>query len=83
MHTANFVYQPSIFSASSLDDDQKKYILNMLEEEKLSQLNSWLSIPFSNESKKNLNDFLKNLDNIRNIDSKIFDNKKPKLLSGF
>lgn len=71
-YTSNFVFHPKIFSASSLDNDKKERIKKNLDGTNLSQLNSWLSIPYDKASKNKLNDFLNNLDELRNIDSRIF-----------
>lgn len=65
-YTANFVYSPSIFSAKSLNDFQKIEIKNKYQGYDLSQLHSWLELTFDSESKKRLDEFVDELDNIRN-----------------
>ncbi len=71
-HTANFVYTPEIFSARSINNDKKEMIYKMLGKHNLSQLKSWLDMPYDKNIEMKLLEFLKEIDSIRNIDSKIF-----------
>lgn len=72
-HTANFVYSPEIFSAKSLNDNKKESLLNKLKKYNLSQLESWLNLTYDYNSEKKLLEFLKELDNLRKLDSRIFE----------
>jgi MoaA/NifB/PqqE/SkfB family radical SAM enzyme len=74
-HTANFVYSPSIFSARSLNEPKKEYVLNKFKDLNLSQLKSWLEIPYDIESEKKLIEFVTELSFLRNINSEIFNFK--------
>lgn len=72
LHTANFVYSPEIFTARTLSDDKKEYLLNKYKGYDLSQLKSWLKMPYDFHCKSRLLEFLKEIDSLRKIDSKIF-----------
>jgi len=71
-HTANFVYSPEIFSAKSLSDKTKHTISNRYKNLNLSQLQSWLDLPYDKSLNQKLIEFVKVLDSLRQIDSKIF-----------
>lgn len=71
-YTANFVYSPSIFSAKSLNDRKKEYILNNFKNLDLSQLRSWIELPYEKICEIRLLEFVNELNLLRNIDSKVF-----------
>jgi len=71
-HTANFVYFPEIFSSKSLNINEKNFLLNKYKGYNLSQLKSWLQIEYDPIFRNRLVEFIKEIDQLRKIDSKIF-----------
>jgi MoaA/NifB/PqqE/SkfB family radical SAM enzyme len=71
-HTANFVFEPSWFSAATLTDSEKEQLLTELKPLKLQQLEVWLSTKYNSETKNKQQEFIGSLNKIRNISSNDF-----------